>query len=380
MNEHNKKAFESAFPDVPQAFDFAMRKTLEEIQMKNAKRATLRTCLLVGLALMVMCGAALALTGNINLFNFFDFSQPYQTVQPDAYKLTQSDAASYDFDHVTVSIKEAAWDGRVMRVMYSIRDRAATGRFDDESVQNQTYAFPAADADGIRAYNGCDWMYINGESVCLTGYMSSRAGEQNGEILVALESDLSQRLPVDAPNVTLGDSFTVSLPIQLRRNADGSIYVGENGFENLTPDALTFTVQNTNLAGVRDVRLPQSVRFDDYTFNVTMLKITPIRVYLMADIVVDEGCDYDRTEVIASNWADAVLGDGKGQNLMSFECGYGQVGVKVDVVDGECVYTLPEGDVHIELDMTFITAETYPETFVLTGKDGKQITIPNTAL
>ena len=49
--------------------------------------------------------------------------------------------------------------------------------------------------------------------LCLTGYMASRAGSEPGEVLVALESDLVERIASEKADITLGDTFEVWLPI-----------------------------------------------------------------------------------------------------------------------------------------------------------------------
>ena len=88
------------------------------MQKKHVRR-TLALIIFLSLALI---GSALAITNAAGVLNFFDRMLPdaYQTVQKDAYSLVRSDIASYDFEHVTVSVREAIYDGEMLRVVVSI--------------------------------------------------------------------------------------------------------------------------------------------------------------------------------------------------------------------------------------------------------------------
>lgn len=186
-------------------------------------------------------------------------------MQPEAYTLTAHDVASHSFEHTDVAVREAAWDGRVLRILYSVRDRTVERVFTDEDIWDGNYDLPGARQDGITADWGCDYVYVNGVKLCLTGYMASRAGSEPGEVLVALESDLVERIASEKADITLGDTFEVWLPI-----------IGMGGKDE-TPEDLHFTVQNTDLVGVRHIALPEKTVLDDGTeIEVTNFMITPI--------------------------------------------------------------------------------------------------------
>ncbi|MEI3428524.1 MAG: hypothetical protein V8Q82_04760 [Christensenellales bacterium] len=71
----------------------------------------------------------------LNLFNFFeDLGSPSPTVQPEAYTLTAHDVASHSFEHTDVAVREASWDGRVLRILYSVRDRTVDDVFTDDEI------------------------------------------------------------------------------------------------------------------------------------------------------------------------------------------------------------------------------------------------------
>ena len=371
QHENNRQRLERAFPPMDAAFDHAVRSTLENIVQEDTMQVKrpLRG-LAITLALVIcLAGTALAVGSGLNLFNFFeDIGSPSPTVQPEAYTLTAHDVASHSFEHTDVAVREAAWDGRVLRILYSVRDRTVDRVFTDDDIWTGNYDLPGARQDGITADWGCDYLYVNGVSLCLTGWMASRAGSEPGEVLVALESDLVERIASEKADITLGDTFEVWLPI-----------IGMGGKDE-TPEDLHFTVQNTDLVGVRHIALPEKTVLADGTeIAITNFMITPIRIYIQATVTLPAGLTDE--EIDSYVWGISKESTQFGQEIV--DGGRGVTNApKQEFVNKEdgTVYTayhLPEGErAVLRYEYVLSTSDSYPEVFKLTI-DGTEISVPN---
>lgn len=371
QNESNRQRLERAFPPMDAAFDHAVRSTLENIVQEDTMQVKrpLRV-LAITLALVIcLAGTALAVGSGLNLFNFFEvIGSPNPTVQPEAYTLTAHDVASHSFEHTDVAVREAAWDGRVLRILYSVRDRTVDRVFTDDDIWTGNYDLPGARQDGITADWGCDYLYVNGVSLCLTGWMASRAGSEPGEVLVALESDLVERIASEKADITLGDTFEVWLPI-----------IGMGGKDE-TPADLHFTVKNTDLAGVRHIALPEKTVLADGTeIAITNFMITPIRIYIQATVTLPAGLTDE--EIDSYVWGISKESTQFGQEIV--DGGRGVTNApKQEFVNKEdgTVYTayhLPEGErAVLRYEYVLSTSDSYPEVFKLTI-DGTEISVPN---
>lgn len=371
QNENNRQRLEKAFPPMDAAFDHAVRSTLENIVQEDTMQVKrpLRV-LAITLALVIcLAGTALAVGSGLNLFNFFeDIGSPSPTVQPEAYTLTAHDVASHSFEHTDVAVREAAWDGRVLRILYSVRDRTVDRVFTDEDIWDGNYDLPGARQDGITADWGCDYVYVNGVSLCMTGYMASRAGSEPGEVLVALESDLVERIASEKADITLGDTFEVWLPI-----------IGMGGKDE-TPADLHFTVKNTDLVGVRHIALPEKTVLADGTeIAITNFMITPIRVYVQAIVTLPAGLTDE--EIDAHVWGISKESTQFGQEIVDGGRGIinapKQEFVSKDDGTSYVAYHMPEGERPVmRCEYVLSTSDSYPEVFKLTI-DGTEISVPN---
>lgn len=247
----------------------------------------------------------MALTNGFGLFDLMgkDKKEAFSTVQPDAYNLLKKDLASYSFEHVDVAIKEAVYDGRYLRAVYSTRDRSATEPFQvdlNNMEQAESFTFDAANEDHIN-WMMVDWCVINGEHVDPLGECGTYVGEGNGEIVVWEQFDLS--------GLTLGDTFTVELPIRNTKD---------------TPKELSFTMSSVNLPGVYKIQLPEETRIGDYTAKVSEFMISPIRIYLDMQLTVDAGVSMERCGKIMHQWMmDGKLSGEAGKNDLTVSgCSY----------------------------------------------------------
>ena len=252
------------------------------------KRKTL--CMLAAaVCLMLAAGAAAEEIGVRNYYADGQLMGASPAVLPEAERLILHDAGAYSFAHTDVTMKEVCWDGRVLRIVYSVRDRTADSVYTDDEVWACTddgdfaLQMSGADADGITAQWGCDFLFVNGESVCLTGSMASRAGKETGEVLVYLESDRIERMAAEGTKTTLGDAFEVWLPILY----DYRTRVDE------TPQALHCTVRNRDLPGLRSPALPEAANdaSGGVMTRLTQCLITPMRTYVQGEITLPAGLD-----------------------------------------------------------------------------------------
>lgn len=317
---------------------------------------------LVMVLLLAALAAAMALTNGFGLFSLMgrDKTEEFSTVQSDAYALLKKDVASYSFAHVDVTIKEAVYDGRYLRVVYSTRDRSAAAPFsvDFNTEQAESFTFEAANADHIN-WMTMDWCTVDGQHVYPLGETGTYAGEGKGEIISWEQFDLT--------GITLKDPFTVELPIC-------------NTVE--TPKELTFTMSSTNLQGVYRIQPPAAARLGDYTLTVKEMLITPIRVYLDVEISVDPGVSMERCAHIKGKWLmDGGLADEKGENRLTVSGGsagytgntqWSDKDFKDHIVD-------PAKPVLMVVQMEFLTSSSYPAAFLLTNGEDSAL-IPNTAM
>lgn len=310
--------------------------------------------------LLAALATAMALTNGFGLFDLMgkDKKDAFSVVQPDAYTLLKKDLASYSFEHVDVAIKEAVYDGRYLRVVYSTRDRSATEPFHVDlnyADQAERFSFDAASADHIN-WSMVDWCLINREHAdpieCGT-----YVGEGNGEIVVWEQFDLSE--------LTLGDTFTVELPLCNTKD---------------TPKELSFTMSAVNLPGVYHVQPPEEIRIGDYAVKVSEFLISPIRVYLDLQLTVDAGVPIEQCEKILNQWMmDGNLSDESGNNKLtcsgSSEYEENTIWSEKDSAEHIVDDTKP---VKIIIQLEFLTSSVYPDTFLLSdGEDS--ILIPNIA-
>ncbi len=311
--------------------------------------------------LLAALATAMALTNGFGLFDLMgkDKKEVFSTVQPDAYALLKKDLASYSFEHVDVTIKEAVFDGRYLRVVYATRDRSATEPFqvDFDTEQAESFTFDAANKDHIN-WIVMDWCLINGEHVDPLGECGTYAGEGNGEIVAWEQFDLSQ--------LTLGDTFTVELPIRNTKD---------------TPKELSFTLSSVNLPGVYHVQPTEETKIGDYSAKISEFLISPIRIYVDLQLTVDAGVSMERCGKIMNQWMmDGKLSGEAGKNELTVSgCSAGYTENTLwsdkDFADHIVDNTKP---VKIIVHFEFLTSSGYSDMFQLAAGDDS-ILIPNVA-
>jgi len=362
-----KKTFESIVNARLSGFspDAALRQKIEEqitLEGKTVKKRT-SLALVFALALVLLTAAAFALTDGFGLFDLMGRhkDEGHADVQKEAFDLVNRDVARASFGHVDVVVTEAVYDGKYLRVVHSTRERDATAPFDGQAIWNGNFRFPAAEEDGV-SWNSLDWAIVNGQDVNPLGEAGADAGGRNGETLAWIQYDLSELEPAD--------TLKVQLPIR-----------GRKSIEN---DELSFEIPATNLPGVVRLQPPAEVRFEDYSLKVTEFMLSPIRVYLTAEMTVDAGVPFERCDRILWGWMNGALADEKGENALKQSASGGGAGFYIENTqyDEKTFYeriTDPAKPVRMGVNLEFMTAESYPDAFRFSW-DGDALTIRNERL
>ncbi|NLA52946.1 MAG: hypothetical protein GX858_01110 [Clostridiales bacterium] len=313
---------------------------------------------IIVIALIAVAAVAFALTDGFGLFDLMGRGkrEEFSIVQKEAYDLVQKNLVTARFDHVDVTVTEAVYDGKYLRVVHSTKERDAKAPFDDAKVYSGGFSFEAAEKDGVW-WNSLDWAIVNGEGVNPLGEAGVHAGKQNGETLAWIQYDLSE--------LEVGDELTVVLPIR--------------GKESIDNKELSFTMSVKDLTGVRRIQAIPDVRFSDYSLHLAEMLISPIRVYAKVEMTADAGVTAERCDEIMWKWAmDGVLKD-EGDDKPFTSSGGGSSGYlengeyagdfKIKIIDE----TKPT---RFMVEFEFLTRESYPDTFILTnGADS--LSIPN---
>ncbi|MEG2208262.1 MAG: hypothetical protein RR065_09170, partial [Clostridia bacterium] len=158
-------------------------------QRKSMSGKKLAAVILVAALLLALAVGAVAWAIQRGVFNFLGIWTNQVTempVQEEAYSLLQSDLCHVRYPHVDVDVREAAFDGHELRVVYSVWDRSATEMVTEDQLTG--IGLPAALADGLVL---CDYFVVNGVRPDL-GLTFANVGEKPGEILYYLSSNLAE--------------------------------------------------------------------------------------------------------------------------------------------------------------------------------------------
>lgn len=287
--------------------DDALRRRLQSAclddEMPQKPRGRLKPALALAMALLLVTAAAFALSGGFGLLDPLKQAEGNRVPIPEQVQTgIRQDLASHQFSHTEVAVKEALFDGRMLRVLYSVRDlQAADTLGDPGSPFPHDYRFEAALKDGI-SWSVLDYCRVDGHSVDATGAGISVAGPEPGQSLTVVQFDLN--------GLDLGDSFEVLLPL-----------AGQD-----TPDSLGFSLSTKDLKGVRPLPLPEPLVLDDRVLRLTQVVFSPMRVYVDMEIEVAAGVPEEVCHEILWRWTLQAqlmnLGNGLRYALADTATGY----------------------------------------------------------
>ena len=336
------------------------RRVLDQVRKEEepVMKRKISLSAIIAIALIAVAAAAFALTDGFGLFDLMGQGkrEEFAVVQKEAYDLVQKNLVSASFDHVDVTVTEAVYDGKYLRIVHSTKERDAKAPFDDAKVYNGGFSFEAAQKDGV-SWNSLDFAIVNGEDVNPLGESGVNAGKQNGETVAWIQYDLSE--------MAVGDELTVDLPIR--------------GKQSIDKKELSFTMSVKDLPGVRRIKLIPDVRFSDYSLHLAEMLISPIRVYARVEITADAGVTAERCDEVYEQWMwkDVLKGEGDDKPYTSSggsggyleNAEYSGDDFKLRILDE----TKPT---RFKVEFEFLTRESYPDTFILTnGVDS--LRIPN---
>ena len=338
-------------PPMPESFDKAMRQALDAIVAQEAeeiyparKRAerkavhshhragrTARRLVIYLLAAALLLGAVAFAASQLRR-NVFEVS--LNTNPQNAASLIQYDLAKESFNECDVEIRQAAYDGMTLYLVYSVRDRAATelmGELDPDTGVRYVYdeTMPAMERDNIGWW--IDNLWINGQSVNMPAGSSQwvEAGEEPGELL------FYQTWCLDQENIFLsGKQEEISLPIGERQPRESLVIDREaHTIEKPKAGLVTFYLDCSSREGVTVTHPNEWKDLGDFAAAAREVTFSPIQLYITLDLKINpeslaafiaengEGvCDdsgnlimaYDGTE-LASDWIYSLqLVDGSG--------------------------------------------------------------------
>jgi hypothetical protein len=290
----NKKEIRSQIeqitPDVPGAFHEAMEGTFGLICRQEAARRSAnimninrksfkrRTLVLVIAAVLVIATAAIAAGLHYGLFDTL-----LGAGRDNAEAFIQHDLAKVSFNECDVEVKEAAYDGISLYLMYSVRERAAkepVGVYDDTIkrwVADES-SLPAMQRDGIGWWTDSIW--INGKGVNMPNMSGgdTMGSDTPGELL------FYQLYRLDQENVYLDGKVQIALPIGGRQPLDSLvIHKDIKSIELPEKGMVTFTLD----ASVRDkivITHPNEEKdMPEMTAKVSEVNYTPLNLYITMD-------------------------------------------------------------------------------------------------
>ena len=168
-------------------------------RISRRKFALIAVTILLFLALAGTCVAWSIYAG---VLTFPSIMLPWlpQAQSGDAQSLVIQNLATVEYAHCELKVREAAFDGHQLRVVYSVRDtRLGAGLTEEEKTQD---CITAGRLDGLGC---CDFLTVNGSDVFLEDTFQCE-GETAQEMLYYLSANIPE-------NVALGKSIQIGLPI-----------------------------------------------------------------------------------------------------------------------------------------------------------------------
>lgn len=365
---------------------------LENAQKGENKQMKKRSTFVLALAAVLVLATltAFALTRGFGMFDILSggVNPDMTAMKPGGEKIVKTDLATHSFKHCDVSISEALYDGRYLRITYTVRDRSIqtplyykptnvemiNGFIRDlpedlpdappkkpEYAKAQKTFLEHVEQDGIW-WSTTDWCTVNGQDINPLGPTAVSTTENPGETMTYVQFDMREAEPAE--------TYKVLVPIAGRD----------------TPEDMAFTIPGKNIEGIRRIALPEPQRAGKYEIRVDDLTISPIAVYVQATLTIDAGVDVNECLRIANTWlVDAKLTDEKGQTSLTWYDGSGGLSknylfdVKEKSGQQEGVDTIvdPTQPVEAVVNAEYLPLDPYPDVFRFGISDTESILIPN---
>lgn len=280
-------------PKVPAAFHQAMEGTLGLICRQEAARRSAndmnihtksfkrRTLAIVMAAVLLAATAAIAAGLHYGLF-----ATLLGMGRDSAEAFIQRDLAKVSFGECDVEVKEAAYDGIALYLLYSVRERAAAdpvGVYDESTKRwlADESSLPAMERDNIGWW--VDHIWINGKSVDMPNMSGGETmgSDTPGELL------FYQKYRLDQENVYLSGKVEIALPIGERQPLD-SLVVHKEPFSVELPKKgmVTFTLDTSVREGIVTAHPNEEKDMPQMTAAVSEVTYSPLNLYITLDYAV----------------------------------------------------------------------------------------------
>ncbi len=257
---------------------------MEASPRRFVKRRTV--LILVVLAVLALAALGVAAAFSHSVFTFlWGQDDPNSYVQGDAAGLLKTNLPSISREHVEIAIREAAYDGKELRVVYSVRNKNATKLYTPYDYQGDAAELvEALSMDGLGSV--CDWVVVNGKDLNLSD-AGELTGDRPGEILYYIQSLLADQ------DVSPKGDFTVGLP--LGRGIDPA--TGRR--RSYVLPELEFTLNAEEAMKLLRTATPAETTVEDIRIEITEATFSPVTGALYLRLT---GPDKDKLDKAADQW------------------------------------------------------------------------------
>jgi len=354
-----------SFTHVPKGFDMAMRRSFAQIHRQEGQSAApgryARRLSFGTVALIILLVAAIAVAATLLTHNVFDITMG--ATPKNAAGITKYDLAKQSFEHCDIEVKEAAYDGMSLYIVYSVRDRGATellGEVDEAGIRRPSSEGMAA-MEAVMAEDNIGWwwdnLWIDGDSVNMPAMSGGDtiAGEEPGELLFYMMYRLDQE-----KLYLSGTDVEIAMPIGEKQPSESLVQNAETGkIEKPGAGLVTFHLDCSIRADVTTTTPNAEVDLPDMTAKVSEVVYSPIQMYVTVDAQAKqsamdayiaengEGCvdeqgrtqwKYDGLDIIEPWVSNLRLVDGQGKPVFdSMDGFYGYQGASAN----QAWYTFP---------------------------------------
>ena len=287
------RQMERIIPGVPNSFHQAMEGTLglicrQEAAKRSADDMTIpvksfrrRTLAFVMAAVLVIATAAIAAGLHYGLFDTL-----LGTGRENAEAFIQRNLAKVSFNECDVEVKEAAYDGISLYLVYSVRERAATapvGVYDEATKRwnVQEESTPAMQRDNIGWWT--DNIWINGKSVDMPNMSGGdiMGSETPGELL------FYQLYRLDQENVYLDGKVEIALPIGGRQPLTSlTVHKDTKSVDLPAKGMVTFTLDTSVRDKIVITHPNEEKDMPELSAKVSEVTYTPLNLYITMDYTV----------------------------------------------------------------------------------------------
>lgn len=284
---------EQATPGVPESFHQAMEGTLDlicrqEAAKRSAKDMNINTksfrrrTLAIALAAMLVISTAAVATG----LHYGLFDTLLGTGRSSGEAFIQRDLAKVSFNECDVEVKEAAYDGISLYLLYSVRERAAAkpaGVYNEAAKRwsADESSLPAMQRDNIGWW--VDHIWINGKSIGMPNMSGGETlgSETPGELL------FYRMYRLDQEGVYLKGKVQIALPIGERQPSDSLAVHKDTGLIDLPQKGMvTFTLDASAQEGAKTTHPNVEKDMPELTAKVSEAVYSPLNLYITLDYTV----------------------------------------------------------------------------------------------